>query len=250
MKVPSRSFALAGDKLVCEPRTKSAGVVQMHVVKHPFGVNGLARGGAWDDEGWTELGVVDDRVRAASIASILGLRHGRLECAVPELRGAQVSNQSHGIACETCPTPLAEACAAVTAPTVTRRYFAVLEELLTAASEPRARAVPSNEVGSRLVFAALRQIDRLRDVVVGYAGLDARSKRNIVVRLNRGDGVRAEFFFEEPNQLSWRTLYRDPGAVRTPNALVQFLGEAPPQGGPTMPLSEFCLVSRPFWEKP
>lgn len=90
---------------------------------------------------------------------------------------------------------------------------------------------------------------RMKTPASGYfAGLDARNERSVIVRLNRGDGVRAELFFEEPDPLSWRTLGRDPKAVSTPNGWLRFMLDAPPQAKSTMPLSEMCLVSRLFWE--
>jgi hypothetical protein len=248
MKIPSRSFALAGGLLVCEPRTKTPNVVQSHLVKHPVGVTSLSRGGAWGDEGWGALGVIDEASRAALIAQILRLRDGIEECSVPELRGAPASAPAGTIACDTCPASLAKACAELTAPTLGARYFAVLEAVLAAVSSPTAARVSKGTLISKL-FARLRSLDGLEDLVVGYAGLDARNKRSIIVRLSRGDGVRAELYFEEPDQLSWRTLYRDPKTVSTPNGCLQFLLDAPPQANSTMALSEICLVSRLFWEK-
>jgi hypothetical protein len=247
VNVPSRTFSLAGG-LVCQPRMKTPNVVQAHVVKHPVGVDRLSRGGAWSAEGWNQLGVIDEANRAAFVSQVLRLRSGGDECGVPELRGAPPAVPAREIACVTCPFLLAKACAGLSMPTIGSAYFAVLDAVLDAASGPSAARVTKATLAAKLI-AGLRTIPTLADVVIGYAGLDARNKRSIIVRLNRGDGVRAELFFEEPDQLSWRTLWRDPKAVSTPNGWLQFLLDAPPQAKSTMPLSEMCLVSRLFWEK-
>ncbi len=247
MNVPSRTFSLAGG-LVCQPRAKTPNVVQAHVVKHPVGVERLSRGGAWSAEGWDQLGVIDDAKRAAFVSQVLRLRVGVDECGVPELRGAPPAVPAGEISCTKCPSLLAKACAGLSMPTIASGYFAVLDAVLDAASGPSAARVTKATLAAKLI-AGLRTIPTLGDVVVGYAGLDARSRRSIIVRLNRGDGVRAELYFEEPDQLSWRTLWRDPRAVSTPNGWLQFLLDAPPQANSTMPLSEMCLVSRLFWDK-
>jgi hypothetical protein len=249
MKVPSRSFALAGGLVICEPREKTANVVQGHLVKHPIGVTSLVRGGAWSDEGWDELGVIDATTRATLISKVLRLRDGLSECSVPEIRGASTSTELPVIACDTCPVALAKACVELTASTIGARYFAVLDSLLDAGSTTGAVRIAKDAL-ARHLFGALRSVGTLGDLVVGYAGLDGRSKLRPIVRLNRGDGVRAELWLQEPDKLEWRTLYRDAKAVATPNGRLQFLLDAPPQAKSTMPLSELCFVSRPFWEKP
>lgn len=247
MRVPSKRFALAGGKLVCEPRDTRPGIVQGHVVKHPFGVTSLVSGNAWDHERWDELGVIDAPKRASFMAQVLRLRKGTAECSVPEIRGTQARSPFGEVACTHCPTALARACEEETAPTMGGPYLGVLEELLGAVSSPTAANVPP-ETLARQLFGGLRNLAALKDLVVGYGGLDRRNQRSIIVRLNRGDGVRAEFFFEEPDRLAWRTLYRDFKAVSTPNGLLQFLLEAPPKRNSTKVLSEMCLVSRLFWQ--
>lgn len=249
MKVPSRRFSLAGGLVVCEPREKTPNVVQGHIVKHPVGVTSLVGGGAWADERWDELGVIDETTRAAFVSQVLRLRDGRSECSVPELRGAPDSSALRSIACDRCPTALATACAALTAPTIGGRYLGVLDEVLEAASGPAARSVTIDTL-ARHLFAGLRVAASLANLVVVSTGLDARRRRSTIVRLSRGDGVRAELYYEEPDQLSWRTLHRHPKAVSSPNGLLQFLLDAPPQGASNTPVSGMCLVSRPFWEKP
>ena len=244
MKVPLRRFELAG--LVCEPREKSDGVVQGHIVKHPLGVTSIVRGGAWNAERWDELGVVDQALRAQFLAAVRTLRAGAAECAVPELRG-ESSARLDAIACDVCPGRLAATCAELTRTTIAARYFRVLDDVLTAASGAPAVQVEKSELLKRM-FASLRAPGTLSDLVVMFAGVDGRQERHIVVRLNRGDGVRAELYYEEPDRLVWRTLYRDPRAVATLNGRVSFLLDAPPQGKSSMPLSELCLVSRPFWQ--
>ena len=244
MKVPSRRFELAG--LVCEPREKSDGVVQGHIVKHPIGVMSMVRGGAWNAERWDELGVVDETIRTQFLAAVRMLRAGAAECAVPELRGGS-SERLDAIACDACPASLASACVELTRTTVAARYFGVLDDVLTAASGPAAVQVGKTELLKRM-FASLRSPGALSDLVVMFAGVDGRQQRHVVVRLNRGDGVRAELYYEEPDRLVWRTLYRQPRAVATLNGRVSFLLDAPPQAKSTMPLSELCLVSRPFWQ--
>lgn len=247
MKVPSRRFVLGDGLLVCEPREKEARAVQAHLLQHPVGITSLARGGVWTEESWEELGVIDDATRSAFISQVLRLRVGNDECSVPELRGAPGVSLPGAIACHSCPVPLAQACAHVAAPTIGGRYLGVLDDMLEALSTERTARVSRGTLVSRL-FGALRSAGQLTGLVVAYAGLDARTKRSIIVRLNRGDGVRAELYFEEPDQLSWRTLYRDPQAIRTPNGRIQFLLDAPPQANSTMALSELCLVSHLFWE--
>ena len=246
MKVPSRRFELAG--LVCEPREKSDAVVQGHIVKHPLGVSSIVRGGAWSAERWDELGVVDEALRAQFLAAVRMLRAGAVECGVPELRG-ESSGRLDGIACDACPASLASACVELTRTTITARYFGVLDDVLAAASGAAALKIEKSQLLKRM-FASLRAPGTLSDLVVMFAGVDGRQARHIVLRLNRGDGVRAELYYQEPDRLVWRTLYRDPRAVATLNGRVSFLLDAPPQGKSTMPLSELCLVSRPFWQTP
>ncbi len=246
MKVPSRTFALAG--LVCEPRERPAGAIQGHIVKHPLGVTSLVRGGAWNAERWDELGVVDEGLRAGFLEAVRTLRVGAASCALPELRG-ESTGRFDAIACDTCPASLASACLDLTRATIAARYFGVLEDLLAQASGPSAVRIGKTELTTR-VMASLRAPAAFSDLVVMYAGVDGRQQRHVVVRLNRSDGVRAELYYEEPDRLVWRTLFRDPRAIASLNARVSFLFDAPPQAKSTMPLSELCLVSRPFWQTP
>lgn len=246
MKVPSRRFELAS--LICEPRETTDKVVQGHLVKHPLGVTSIVRGGAWNTERWDELGVIDETVRSQFLAAVRRLRVGGAECAVPELRGGS-STRLDAVACEACPPGLASACAGLTQSTIAARYFGVLDDVLAAASGAAAVRVQRAELLRRM-FAALRMAGTLADLVVAFAGVDGRQQRHILVRLNRGDGVRAELYYEEPDRLVWRTLLRDARAVSTLNGRVSFLLDAPPQGKSNMPLSELCLVSRPFWQTP
>lgn len=246
MKVPSQTFVLAG--LVCEPRERPAGVVQGHLVKHPLGLTSLVRGGAWNAERWDALGVVDEALRAGFLEAVRTLRVGAASCALPELRG-EVTERLEAIACDTCPTGLAAACLELSRSTIGARYFGVLEELLAQASGPSAVRLVKTELTTR-VMASLRAPAAFADLVVVYAGVDGRQQRHVVVRLNRSDGVRAELYYEEPDRLVWRTLFREPRAVANLNARVSFLFDAPAQAKSTMPLSELCVVSRPFWQTP
>lgn len=246
MKVPSRKFSLVSG-LVCDPRDKTPNVVQEHLVKHPVGVTSVVTGAPWSAERWDELGVIDEATRRTFIQQVLRLRHGHAECAVPEIRGSGATASLDTLACKSCPSALASTCEAVSSATIAARYFAVFEQLLDAVSGPTAESMPKATLTTHL-FGALRSTPSLADVVVAYGGLDARSRTSLIVRLNRGDGVRAEVWFEEPDQLSWRTLYRDPRAVATPNGRISFLMDAPPQANSRTRLSDFCLVSRPFYK--
>jgi hypothetical protein len=214
-------------------------------------VTSLVRGGAWSDERWDELGVIDEAKRTAFVAQVLRLRDGRAECGVPELRGAPEPSSLDSMACKDCPSTLAKQCAELAAPGIGAGYFGVLDEVLDAASGPTATGL-SRDVLLRHMMARLRLASGsgLDDLVVGYAGLAASNQRSIIVRLNRGDGVRAELYFEEPDQLRWRTHHRSPKAVSTPSGRLSFLLDAPPQGSSNSRVSGMCLVSRPFWETP
>ena len=242
MRLPRTAFALPAEAgMLAEPYDLPARVWQEHLMKHPFGVERAARGAPWDEEGFGTLGF-SAALRAKTFAAIRRVYVERDTCTLPEV-AFETPNLPERFPCKECPRSLARACEEKTAE-AGQLYALLYEELLAAICGERAQLV-SRATLTRSIVQGLVRPYALDGVVTGYVGVDERSRSNLVFRVSRADGLRAELYFDAPSGLRFRTLYRDPPKSR--NAALTFLGEALPNKI-NMPLSEVALVSHPFWE--
>lgn len=253
MKVPSRDFSLAGG-LLCPSIEIERGVWQEHVVKHPLGVNAIARSAgrdAWNYEGWDQLApaVVTETERAELLKAIGGLVEGKIRCEVPELRGKKTGSNLERLACRDCEVPVVARCdKLINAPDhVGVRYAAATESLLAdLATDAGVQIEPARF--HQALHRYWRSPETLAGVVVLTVGLEERRAARPIARISRGDGVRAEFFLEEPNRLRWRTTYRALEQTRTGPQRFGYLIDVPRPVPGLGPLSETCLVARRWWE--
>ena len=253
MKIPSRQFELAGG-LVCPPVEVPRDVWQEHVVKHPLGVEAIARTRGrdpWNREGWDRVDppVISEPERAEILRAIAALAMGKLRCEVPEIRGKKGGSEGDRLACSVCPPPIVVRCGELLGPpaAVGGRYAAVVDTLL---------ATLANDTGTRVEAARFHEAvgrlwrtpEKLTGLVVLTVGLDARSQTRPIVRVSRDDGVRAEFYLEEPKRMRWRTMYRDQAEVRSAAQRINFLRKVPMPAPRLGPVSDMCVVPRHWWE--
>jgi hypothetical protein len=253
VKAPSRDFVLAGG-LICPSREIDRGVWQEHVVKHPLGVNALARSSGrdrWNVEGWDTLApaVISESERAQLVAGIGALSEGKIRCEVPELRGKKTGSKLDRLACRDCQPPVVAHCSnLMNGPNgIGTRYRDVTESLLAElTSDTGVQVEPARlpEVLTKL----WRTPESLAGLVVLTIGLDDHKAARPIARISRGDGVRAEFYLEEPNILRWRTAYRAAAQAQTGPQRVSFLRDVPRPAPGIGRLSELCVVARRWWE--
>ncbi len=252
MKLPSRDMRLAGG-LVCPARAIDRAAWLEHVVKHPLGVNAIARNSGrdpWNLEGWDRLSppVVTQAQRDEVLRGIASLREEKLRCEVPELRGKKSGSEPDRLACRKCVVPIVSRCEKLLDADdgVGSRYASVTEELLGALEEGQGVVIAPasfHEAIQRL----WRAPERLAGLVVLTIGLDRACAAVPIARISRADGVRAELYFEEPNRLRWRTAYRNAALTRTGPQIVSFVGEVA-RPSPGLALSDLCVVPRRWWE--
>jgi hypothetical protein len=252
MRLPSREYALPGG-LVCPIDEVKREIWQEHVVKHPLGVQAIARSAGrdpWNQEGWDVLEppALTDSDRTALVGAIAELREGKLRCEVPELRGKKVVSNPARLACRDCQPPVVVRCQKLlNAPgAVGERYRDVTESLLRQLSDDDGVQVSVGAFDTAL-FKALAMPAKLTGVVVLMVGLDDRRATLPIVRINSHNGVRAEFYLQR-GRLSWRTTYREVARTRTVSALFSFLSDRPRPTPSLGSVSELCVVARRWWE--
>lgn len=252
MKVPSRTHRLAG-WLSCEPREIEEGVVQDHVIRHPFGLAALhgrvfvdrpPTKRPWNLEGWDRSAppVLTLEDRRAIVARIRALGDAQRSCGAglldKEVYGGHASPDDRP--CERCPSVLRGSCAQLTHEVV-ERYAALVDVLLSEVSEEHGVVISRTELYPRLVREAAPE-----SLVVLTAGrLGTRDAAG--VRIHRGDGVRIELY-RHHHELRWRTLYRV--SLRGPNDRRSFLLKHLSDDGLTKrdSLSGNCVVPRLWWQ--
>lgn len=253
MKLPSQEFLLSGG-LVCPTNEVDRAVWQEHVVKHPLGVNAIATSGgraSWNLEGWDRLEppTITESERVELVREIAALADGKLRCEVPEFRGKKAGSDPDSLACLTCQAPVVVRCDKVlNGPAkVGERYRDVTESLLaqlTVEAGVQVTVATFHEALHRL----WRTPEKLTEAVVLTVGLDARQAVHAVARISRGDGVRAEFYFERPDRLRWRTTYREFVKTQTGPEKISFLMQGPRPAPALGRVSELCVVARRWWE--
>lgn len=253
MRLPNRDYVLEAG-LLCPSTSIEQRNWQAHVVKHPLGVGAIARRAGrdgWNTEGWDALEppVVTERTRERLVGAIANAAQPGQRCGVPELRGRRGGSDPMRLACHDCAPPLLQACDELVNPAdgVGTRYADVTEQLLSAVAQGAGVEV-SRQDFVRVVHSLWRSPDRLRGLIVLTVGLDPRAARVPVVRLSRDDGVRAEFYLQEPNRLTWRTTYRMAEETRTAAARIGFLMSVPRPAPGLGRLSDLCVVTRRWWE--
>ena len=253
MKLPSRDFLLAGG-LVCSARDVDRAVWQEHVVKHLLGVGSIAisRGrDAWNHEAWDRLdpAAVTERERVDLVRGISALAEGKLRCEVPELHGKKRWSDPERLACGECQAPIVVRCdKLLNGPGgVGERYRAVTESLLRQLAGEDAVQITAPRF-ENAVHRHWRTPEKLAGALLLAVGLDNRRATLPIARINRGDGVRAEFYFEEPDRLRWRTTYREFVKTRSGPQQISFLLQIPRPAPRLGRVSEICLVARRWWE--
>jgi hypothetical protein len=253
MKVPSQDYALAGG-LVCPVHEVDRGVWQEHVVKHPLGVQALAKSegvAAWNQEGWDRLEppAVTEGARAELVSLIAALSEGTLRCAVPELRGKKSGSDPERLACRDCQAPIVVRCEKLLhAPGgVGERYRSVTEDLLAGLTGDAGVAIAAEKFHAAL-RGMWRTPEKLAGAIVLTVGLENRRGARPIARISRYDGVRTELYFEEPDRLRWRTTYREFAKTRTGPLQISFLSDVPRPAPGLGRVSELCVVARRWWE--
>lgn len=258
MNVPSRTHRLAG-WLECEPHSIDEGVLQDHVIRHPFGLAALhgrvfvdspPTKRPWNLEGWDHSTppVLTLAERRALVANVRALRDGprtcRAELLDKEIYGGRAIPDDRP--CETCPSPLRGSCANITHE-IAERYAAHVDALLREVSEENGIVVARTDLYERLVRDAVGG-GAPESLVVLTAGTLGTSDAP-GVRIQRGDGVRLELY-RHHRALRWRTLYRV--ALGGPNARMSFLLKHLSERGQTTrdSLSGNCVVPRLWWQGP
>ena len=246
MKLPAADVTLAGG-LTFPAAVISRAQWIAHVVKHPLGLNALARSrtkGAWNAEGWDQLSppVISTTARDAVLRDITSLEIDGARCGVPEFHRARDGSDLGRLACVTCAAPLAERCEQILEET-SQAYAAVIQSLVEGFVADAAIAVRREEFARRLMQALARRRP-WTSLSVLTVGLDDRSQSSLIARISRGDGVRAEFYVRG-TALAWRTAWRRPPA-HAAAATSFLLDHARPH--PRAPLSDLCLVDRRWWE--
>jgi hypothetical protein len=225
-------------------------VWQAHLVKHPLGVSALRSRQPWNHEGWdaTTPPVVTADGREQLVRRILALGQGGERCEVREFRDGRTP-EAPKEPCYRCPPSLLSLCSAVLGEPdgPGRRYAWVIEALLAEVAEDRATVVPSAEVSARLLKGLARPAWIEAGTVLAVGVLDGGDgKPRAVARIARGDGTRADFYFDASSlNLTWRTTYRQrQSSVHT---RWSFLLQQPAPS-PSLPLSGFYVVPRGWWE--
>lgn len=240
MKLPQEAITLPGGIHV-PVRTVQVQSFQYHVVKHPLGVDRNARAGSDDPEGWGTLTppVVQPGERQAIFSNLAGAG-----CGLPEVRGKKAKRaEAAKYACWECPEPTARACAASTEgeQPVGLRYAAAIEGAVRALED--GVVVPRSACLSAIVKNA-RTAGGLSELAVLTVGMAGGSPKPLM-RIRTGAGLNVEFSLHESGEARvFRTCYRHPG---TGIALVCFFTQGM-LAKVKHPLSEMCLVTRPFWE--
>jgi hypothetical protein len=252
MRLPSRDYRLPLG-LLWPVTNLPARTWQTHIVKHPLGVGALARNrrAPWNEEGWDRLTppVITEDIRTQALASIRQLAKGDLRCGVPEVQGGRGHSDAEELACGVCPDSIISGCQDVlnTALLIGPGYAAATEALVEALAD-----VPGIAVSSRrlmlAVFGLWQEPQTLDGLCVMRLGLDRKTAARRILRISRSDGVRAEFYWNGGGQLSWRTTYRILSAAQTRSGPFGFLTEELPRDHSLGPLSETCVVPRPWWE--
>jgi len=253
MKLPSQDVLLAGG-LVCPTNEVDRAVWQEHVVKHLLGVNAIARSGGrdpWTVEAWDRLdpATITESERVDLVRGIAALAEGKLRCEVPELRGKRAGSDPERLACRDCQPPVVVRCdKLLNGPGgVGERYRGITESLLAHLAVHEGVQVPALTFHQAL-HRMWRTPEKLAGALVLTIGLDDRRAARPVARISRGDGVRAEFYFEEPDRLRWRTTYREFVKTRTAPQQISFLGDVPRPAPGLGRVSELCVVARRWWE--
>jgi len=253
MKLPSRDLRLAGG-LLCPATPIERSVWLEHVTKHPLGVSAIARSrgrDAWNLEGWDRLAppVISEPQRAELVKGLAGLSEGKQRCEVPEVRGKKSGSDPDRLACRDCTVPIIARCEQLmhVEGGVGQQYAAVIESLLLAVDEGQGLEVAPAKF-QQAVHRLWRSPSDLDGLVVLTVGLDDRRAARPIARLSRHDGVRAEFYLEEPNRLRWRTAYRNFVMTRTGPQVVSFLGDVARPAPKLGRVSDLCVVPRRWWE--
>ena len=141
---------------------------------------------------------------------IAALAEGKLRCEVPELRGKKAGSDPERLACRDCQPPVVVRCdKLVNGPGgVGERYRGVTESLLAQLTVDEGVQISRDTFNQRF-NGMWRTPEKLVGAIVLTIGLDDRRRAVPVARISRYDGVRAEFYFEEPDRLRWRTTYRE-----------------------------------------
>ena len=260
MRFPSRIHCLP-DGLSAPPTELGVQGWQYHLAKHPLGVHALATQQPWNGEGWDALAppVVTDDLRVGFLKQISTFAAGERGCGIPEFVGSGRSTEDpNNLACKRCFAPVLSRCAAALGDTppglgLSGRYAQVVEELLEAVSDARGQLVRRTtlmHVASKLVVRHRNAPEIFRGLVVGYLGWppkrrDPSERRSEILRLQRYDGVRAEFY-RNGDKLAFRTCYRQPRS--TQNKTMTFLFDPPDLPDGKIASSENCIVARQWWE--
>lgn len=251
MKIPSKDFLLTGG-LVCPTHEVDRAVWQEHLVKHLLGVGAIARSGGrdpWNLEAWDRLepAAITERERVDLVRKIAALAEGELRCEVPELRGKKAGSDPERLACRDCQAPVVVHCdRLLNAPGgVGARYRSVTESLLAELGVEASLQVPALAFHQTL-HRLWRTPEKLAGALVLTIGLEDRRAARPIARISRHDGVRAEFYFEEPDRLRWRTTYRE--SAKTALRQISFIGDVPRPAPGLGRVSELCVVARRWWE--
>jgi hypothetical protein len=236
---------------VCPSTEVELQVFLDHVIRHPLGAL-HSQGVAWNQEGWdkTEPPTVTAAERDAIVASVRELRAGAKSCVVFDAEGAWKKLRSvQAGPCCSCDGTLVKKCVPflLADGSVGQRYGKVTAEMLGELSKPVGVQVERRKFFERMnkAWNVPRGVDGLSVLTVG---LDASRQCSAVVRISRFDGIRSEFYLQEPNRLAWRTTYRQVEKTSSVSGQISFLSQVPlPK--PLLALSELCVVSRHWWER-
>lgn len=251
MRIPSRQWRFAGD-LHADPLVVAPPELQRQLVRHPFGMSALmaatAGSGArrWNDDGWDRLEppVITIERRREAVAAIGTLEADQAVCRLPRLHKEEYGGEvpAGWEACLTCPVALAAACAAVTQDVATA-YRLVIDETLRLLAGDAGKLLP--RVKLRALLTPLATADYLAGLAIMTVGR-APIASTPIVRINRWDGVRVELKLDG-RRLIWLTTIRRPSSPQT--ALTRLLQFPDDPADPRLPLSEHCLVTRPWWQR-
>jgi hypothetical protein len=257
-RVPSRSFSVhiaGGQAIACLPRELGLQVWQAHVIKHPFGLRSLMTPSlarderVWTTDGWHETSppVITPELRREMAAAIVTLRDGEASCRVPRLTAERFRGEvpPDWEACYRCPDGLARACSQITEP-VGDAYRDVIDATIAALDGDAGEVIGRGDLAPWLwpsrgadLRARAARLDGLAVMTFGWRR--TREATLSIARVNRWDGIRTDFYFDQRG-LVWRTTYRVP--PRNYGHLVGFLlqyAELPPHPAA---LSDIAVVPR------
>jgi hypothetical protein len=193
VRIPSRDLVLAG-VLHCPSKEVETSAWQAHLVKHPLGIQAIARSAGrspWSTEGWDKLDppVITEAQRGALVRSISALSSGKLRCEVPELRGKKSGSNPDQPACYACRPPIVFQCERLCAG-LGARYAAVTQELLAELAGEAGISI-SRDAFLRRMYALFRAPADVAGLSVLTFGVDGRRRASAIARMNRLDGVRS-----------------------------------------------------------